>query len=119
MCSHEGMTRRVLACIVLGFAGLPLNAACQADDDDDAVRAAPYVEVAASAACQPSERMVRNVCTALGGGDECVAVADVCIRLCDDVPSCSSTSDRLRPLSGWPTAPDGYCVPCLDEPGGT
>lgn len=62
--------------------------------------------------CGPAARLVTDVCTQLGPDDGCVDVADVCIALCDGLPSCTVVSDSLRPLSGWPTAPDGYCVEC-------
>lgn len=62
--------------------------------------------------CGPAARLVTDVCTELGGDDGCVDVDDVCIALCDGATSCTTVSPRLRPLSGWPTAPNGYCVVC-------
>jgi hypothetical protein len=64
--------------------------------------------------CGPAERLVTDVCTELGGDDGCTDVDDVCIALCDGVTSCTTVDPRLRPLTGWPTAPDGYCVVCVD-----
>lgn len=63
--------------------------------------------------CATNERLIKHVCTQLGPDDGCVAYADVCIKLCDGLTSCSMVSNQLRPLTGWPTAPDGYCVVCL------
>ncbi len=64
--------------------------------------------------CGPAARLVTDVCTELGGDDGCTDVDDVCIALCDGVMSCTTVAPQLRPLTGWPTAPDGYCVVCTD-----
>lgn len=61
--------------------------------------------------CKPEERLVRDVCTQLGPDDGCVETADVCIALCDGLTACDHPG-TLRPLNGWPTAPDGYCIEC-------
>jgi hypothetical protein len=61
--------------------------------------------------CMVNERLVRDVCTQLGPDDGCVESADTCIALCDGLTACDHPGG-LRPLSGWPTAPDGYCIEC-------
>lgn len=81
-------------------------AACAEEPEE-----APRVVNEPSAACASNERLVRDVCTELGADDGCVDVDDVCIALCDALASCT-TAGGLRPLSGWPVAPDGYCVEC-------
>jgi hypothetical protein len=78
----------------------------------DAVHENPQVTNEVTSSCGPSKRLVTDVCTELGGDDGCVAVDDVCIALCDGLTSCTTVSSMLRPLTGWPTAPDGYCVVC-------
>ena len=61
--------------------------------------------------CQTNEVLIKDVCTQLGPSDECVESADTCIALCDGLTACDQPG-TLRPLTGWPTAPDGYCVEC-------
>jgi hypothetical protein len=61
--------------------------------------------------CMSNERLVEDACTELGPGDECTNIEDVCIALCDGLQTCT-TSGKLRPLTAWPTAPNGYCVEC-------
>jgi len=64
-----------------------------------------------AAACEPNERLVTDVCTQLGPDDGCVDVDDVCVSLCDELATCTTTGG-LRAISAWPTAPRGYCVEC-------
>ncbi len=71
----------------------------------------PVVLQDTAADCQPNERLITDVCTELGPADECTQIEDVCIALCDGLQTCTTTGD-LRPINGWPTAPDGYCVEC-------
>jgi hypothetical protein len=61
--------------------------------------------------CKLNQLLVEGVCTQLGSDDSCVETADVCIAYCDGLTSCPDNI-RLRPLTGWPTAPNGYCVEC-------
>lgn len=86
---------------------LAITAACADDDGGPLV-----VESDASPLCGPAARMVHNVCTEIGPDDGCVAHDDVCVPLCDGVQACSVVEPDLRVLSGWPTAPEGYCVVC-------
>lgn len=64
--------------------------------------------------CGANALLVTDVCTQLGGGDQCVDVDDVCISYCDEV--CDNGAARLamhlEPTSPWPVAPDGYCIRC-------
>lgn len=55
-----------------------------------------------------------DVCTDLGSDDRCTGTGDVCVALCDERETCATVDDNLRELSPWPTAPNGYCVVCLD-----
>jgi len=64
--------------------------------------------------CGPSKRLVTDVCTQLGSNDACVDVDDVCVALCDHRTSCVMVGG-LEMTNFWPTAPDGYCVECLDQ----
>jgi len=90
----------------LALLAMVVIASC-ADDD-----APTTVDPEVSAFCGPAARMVRNVCTELGPDDGCVAHDDVCVPLCDGRQACSVVEAELRALSGWPTAPEGYCVVC-------
>jgi hypothetical protein len=78
----------------------------------DEPRENPRVVTDDLASCGASKRLVTDVCTQLGSDDGCVDVDDVCIALCDGRTSCTTAADDLRVLSGWPTAPNGYCVEC-------
>ena len=97
--------RRVIAHLLLAS----LVTACSESEPDEN----PVVQSAAAsqAECAANERLVIDVCTELGPDDGCVDVDDVCIALCDQAATCTTTGG-LRPLNGFPTAPSGYCVEC-------
>jgi len=92
------------------FVLLILLVACSAETRQED----PSIDPDVTARCGSDKRLVRDVCTALGGDDSCSEVDDVCVALCDGKTSCDTISDTLRAQQPWPVAPDGYCVVCLD-----
>jgi hypothetical protein len=78
-------------------------------DPEENPRIVPHV----TSECGPAQRLVTDVCTALGSDDRCVEVDDACVPLCDGATSCTTVGDTLRVVRPWPVAPSGYCVPCV------